>query len=445
MSLRATTRIAIPLASIVLTVFCAASIHAQTPTGAAVKTDQATDSTKADKDKKGGPLFAVAHDATLQGDGSNESPLGITDSPTVPGSLTVNGDVQADRISSRLVSVSNGLAIAGPTQASTTSGNAIEARGGDSTLTSLAGDGVKGMGGDGFGNFEGGNGVTGIGGNSANSGGGFGLLGQGGQGGDGSGAGVLGLGGHPGGFGVIGIGGGGERGGNGMSAFGGPVGNASGGNGIDAHGGAGNGAGNAGGIGIIAEGGLGENGAVRGLAARFDGDVVVTGKLVKGSGSFKIDHPLDPANKYLSHSFVESPDMMNIYNGNVTTDANGDATVQLPGYFSALNRDFRYQLTVIGTFAQSIVAEKLRDNHFRIKTSVPNVEVSWQVTGIRQDAFANTNRIPVEEDKPAAERGLYLHPDALGEPAEKSVVTAQAPQPQAVRQLKITVKSPEEF
>jgi hypothetical protein len=58
--------------------------------------------------------------------------------------------------------------------------------------------------------------------------------------------------------------------------------------------------------------------------ARFEGDVVITGKLMKGSGTFRIDHPLDPANKYLLHLFVESPDMMNIYNGNITTDANGD-------------------------------------------------------------------------------------------------------------------------
>jgi hypothetical protein len=110
--------------------------------------------------------------------------------------------------------------------------------------------------------------------------------------------------------------------------------------------------------------------------------------------------------------------MMNIYNGNVRTDGNGDALVQLPGYFDALNRDFRYQLTVIGTFAQGIVAEKVKDNHFRIKTSLPNVEVSWQVTGIRRDAYANRNRISVGRQA-ERERGLYLHPDALDQSAKK--------------------------
>jgi trimeric autotransporter adhesin len=97
-----------------------------------------------------------------------------------------------------------------------------------------------------------------------------------------------------------------------------------------------------------------------GYAGFFAGDVEVDGNLSKAGGSFKIDHPLDPANKYLYHSFVESPDMMNIYNGNVTTDANGNALVTLPDWFEALNSDFRYQLTVIGQFAQAIVSRKVQ-------------------------------------------------------------------------------------
>jgi hypothetical protein len=87
----------------------------------------------------------------------------------------------------------------------------------------------------------------------------------------------------------------------------------------------------------------------------IESDLQVTGNLSKGGGSFKIDHPLDPANKYLYHSFVESPDMMNVYNGNIMTDRRGLAVVILPNYFEALNRDFRYQLTVIGQFAQALV------------------------------------------------------------------------------------------
>jgi hypothetical protein len=164
----------------------------------------------------------------------------------------------------------------------------------------------------------------------------------------------------------------------------------------------------------------------------FAGNLTVKGNVSKGGGSFKIDHPLDPANKYLSHSFVESPDMMNVYNGNITTDRHGFATVNLPDYFEALNGDFRYQLTVIGQFAQAIVARKISANRFVIRTNKPKVEVSWQVTGVRHDAYANRYRIPVEEDKALAEQGYYLHPEVFGQPESKSISAVGKPASQEV-------------
>jgi hypothetical protein len=209
----------------------------------------------------------------------------------------------------------------------------------------------------------------------------------------------------------------------------------SGGSGLSAIGGGGVGANRSGGDGIEAFAGAGLNGADPGLAGFFGGDVKingnldVTGNVSKGGGSFKIDHPLDPENKYLFHSFVESPDMMNIYNGNVTTDGNGEATVRLPDYFEALNSDFRYQLTVIGQFAQSIVSSEIKDNRFVIRTSEPGVKVSWQVTGIRRDAWAMRNRIKVEVEKDDKERGHYLHPEAFDQPGEKSIEWALHPGP----------------
>ncbi len=217
-------------------------------------------------------------------------------------------------------------------------------------------------------------------------------------------------------------------GGDGVDAFGGSAFDmsASGGNGIVVVGGGGGGSPDAfGGDGIIATAGSGGN---NGLAGQFNGDVQVTGTLSKGAGSFKIDHPLDPANKYLYHSFVESPDMMNIYNGNVVTDGRGSATITLPDWFEALNRDFRYQLTVIGQFAQAIVATEIHNDEFTIRTDKPGVKVSWQVTGIRQDAYANAHRIPVEQDKPEKERDHYLHPELFGHSDEDSVFAAQRPQ-----------------
>lgn len=168
-------------------------------------------------------------------------------------------------------------------------------------------------------------------------------------------------------------------------------------------------------------------GAALNYAGYFDGDVEITGALnclgsmSKGGGSFKIDDPMDPENKYLYHSFVESPDMMNIYNGNVTTDATGTAVVTLPNYFNALNKDFRYQLTAIGTFAQAIVSKEIAGNTFEIKTSVPNVKVSWQVTGVRQDAYANAHRLVPEVEKEARNKGKYLYAKELGKPQDQQI------------------------
>ena len=159
-----------------------------------------------------------------------------------------------------------------------------------------------------------------------------------------------------------------------------------------------------------------------GYAGYFYGKVHVQGTLSKSAGGFRIDHPLDPANKYLNHSFVESPDMKNVYDGVVLLDANGEAWVQLPEWFEALNQDFRYQLTPIGAPMPNLyIAQKIQGNRFKIAGGVPGKEVSWQVTGIRHDPFAERNRIPVEEDKPADERGTYLYPEGYGQPQEKGL------------------------
>jgi hypothetical protein len=162
-----------------------------------------------------------------------------------------------------------------------------------------------------------------------------------------------------------------------------------------------------------------------GYAGYFSGKVAVTGLLSKGGGSFKIDHPLDPENKFLYHSFVESPDMKNIYDGVITTDEKGFATVTMPDWFDALNRDFRYQLTVLSSDTDSWtlarVVQEIKGNTFVIQTSEPKTRVSWQVTGIRQDNFANAHRIPTEESKSVTERGLYLHPTEAGQPIERGI------------------------
>ena len=142
------------------------------------------------------------------------------------------------------------------------------------------------------------------------------------------------------------------------------------------------------------------------------GHLGVLGNISKGGGSFKIDHPLDPYNKYLYHSFVESPDMMNVYNGNVILDNQGQATIKMEEWFEALNRDFRYQLTPIGGSANLYIAEKMNKGEFIIAGGAPGLEVSWQVTGIRHDPYANKNRIETEVEKEKENKGNLLHPDA---------------------------------
>jgi len=170
-----------------------------------------------------------------------------------------------------------------------------------------------------------------------------------------------------------------------------------------------------------AAGGIAVNGYNPGhLAGSFTGNVDVSGSLSKGGGSFRIDHPLDPEGRYLSHSFVESPDMMNIYNGNIVLDSEGHAWVELPDWFEALNRDFRYQLTPLGAPAPGLyVAREVAGNRFLIAGGEPGQRVSWQVTGIRHDPWAEVHRIPVEEDKPPEEMGTLLHPEAYGEPDDR--------------------------
>ena len=178
-----------------------------------------------------------------------------------------------------------------------------------------------------------------------------------------------------------------------------------------------------------------------GYAGRFDGNVEIFGTLSKSAGNFKIDHPLDPANQYLSHSFVESPDMLNIYTGQVLLDTSGQAWVQMPAWFQALNggaefaSDYRYQLTPIGAAMPGLyISQEIQSNRFQISGGAPGRKVSWEVTGIRHDPYAEAHRIPVEQAKPAGEQGTYLFPELYGQPADLGLdyqknVSLSNPQP----------------
>jgi hypothetical protein len=159
-------------------------------------------------------------------------------------------------------------------------------------------------------------------------------------------------------------------------------------------------------------------------AADFYGSVEVGGSLlVEGTKMFRIDHPLDPECKYLMHACVESAERQNLYSGTVELDGNGEATVQLPDWLPALNADIRYQLTSVGAPAPSLhVSAELDDSaRFAISGGPPDGKVSWQVSGVRQDAFARANTFEVEVSKAEAEVGKLVHPAAHGQSEDRGL------------------------
>ncbi|MFH2037030.1 MAG: hypothetical protein ABIJ45_11550, partial [Candidatus Zixiibacteriota bacterium] len=154
----------------------------------------------------------------------------------------------------------------------------------------------------------------------------------------------------------------------------------------------------------------------------FYGNLHATGTNTKAAGTYIIDHPQDPESMYLQHADVSSPEMKNIYDGVIELDGEGSAVVELPGYFDALNANYRYQLTPIGSSMPDLyIAQKIDGNRFVISGGKPFMEVSWQVTGIRQDAFAKSTSFEVETFKKENERGLYQNPELFGYGIEKAV------------------------
>ena len=216
----------------------------------------------------------------------------------------------------------------------------------------------------------------------------------------------------------------------GVIGVGGSSRNGGGGSGVTAQGGDSFGAGNSAGSGILAFGGEGFDGAANGLAGSFQGDVEVSRDLnVSGTKNFKIDHPLDPENKYLYHAAIESSEVLNVYSGNVRLDEKGEAVVKLPEWFEAINRDFRYSLTPIGP-ARSVlyIAEEIINGRFKIGGGVSGMKVSWQVTGVRSDRAMLKHPFKVVENKPERERGTYLSPEAFGQPEERGVAWSRHPE-----------------
>lgn len=155
-----------------------------------------------------------------------------------------------------------------------------------------------------------------------------------------------------------------------------------------------------------------------------------------GTKSFQIDHPMDPANKYLNHYCTESPEVLNAYRGTVTLDASGGAWVHLPPYFARINKEPSYTLTAVGaampllhiateiderTLAAGAAAAPTDDVpacSFRIEGGVPGARVSWRIEAVRNDRWVQTYGAPVETEKQGREKGAYQYPELYGQPKE---------------------------
>jgi len=154
----------------------------------------------------------------------------------------------------------------------------------------------------------------------------------------------------------------------------------------------------------------------RHTAADFEGDVWVTGELHKSGGGFRIDHPLRPANDYLTHSFLEGAERKNLYDGRAQLGSDGRIAVSLPEWLVALNDDFRYQLTAVGGPCPNLcISREVTEGSFEIAGDVPGAHVCWQITGVRKDRWAKANPLTVEASKPPRERGLFITPALFGD------------------------------
>lgn len=155
-----------------------------------------------------------------------------------------------------------------------------------------------------------------------------------------------------------------------------------------------------------------------GFAVFANGDMGASG--IK---PFYIDHPTEPATKYLRHFAIESNEVLNVYRGNVILNSNGEATVTLPNYFEAINTNFSYNLTAIGSKSEVYIKEEIQNNQFKIAGGLPNQKISWQVYAERNDAYLQQfpEKRAVEINKKANESGKYLIPELFNQPKDKGI------------------------
>ncbi len=142
-----------------------------------------------------------------------------------------------------------------------------------------------------------------------------------------------------------------------------------------------------------------------------------------GVKTFIIDHPSDPENKNLRHFSAESNEVLNIYRGNAVFDANGEAIIELPDYYDAINKNPSYNLTPVGGYAQLYVKEEISEGKFIIGGGTQGLKVSWTIYAERNDAYLQQHpeKRAVEVEKREGQKGRYFMPELYGQPAEKAI------------------------
>ena len=162
---------------------------------------------------------------------------------------------------------------------------------------------------------------------------------------------------------------------------------------------------------------------VGGNAGVYSVDLMAT----SGSMVLEMDHPLDPKNKILKHYAMESPEVLNIYRGNINLDGNGEATVSLPEYFNSININYSYNLTPIGQQAPNLfIKEEVNGTgSFIISGGNANQKISWVVYAERNDLYMQRERENkpemVEVEKEGENKGKYLMPSLYNQPPEMGI------------------------
>lgn len=176
----------------------------------------------------------------------------------------------------------------------------------------------------------------------------------------------------------------------------------------------------------------GDNNGAGGFSIYANGDLGAAG--VK---AFQIDHPNDPTGQYLRHFSIESDEVLNIYRGTGTFDANGVAVITTEDYVDLVNRSFTYQLTPIGAAMSLYISREFDGGSFEISGGTPGKKVSWMLVGERNDPYLEQHpeKREVEVDKTERDRGTYLLPELYN--ADPSLRTVKQPELPEQEPLKI--------